>query len=406
MNSFNLKIFMDFFEKLQTIANDYYIEKKNFFDNALLGALKTKMCNNFTITKITIQSIILFLIFAIFWLIYDSLHQSYFYLKSNTYLLFKENSKLIDDPVFLQINNIYYLNDYFAIDINFFWFLFSAFFIIFKIYYLELYTDDNVFDKLKILCYLILIIGIVFYIVNYSYIISLGKRINVLNKLIYNNINIEFINSQKICNYLNKKSEYDYEFSYGKCNDLAYNYSSSKLYAYINLNINEIQELVGPINNLSVDKFKKLRDKKGVLYKDKIKSAIFTYQIISYYLDNDLIEEAKDFFSTYNLIYSGYTDAILKTRINPILFLRNNNIMLFDKSIQYNALMANSFGDNKKIYNLIYKEYSEIQNNIQNIIIDVYNICNYKMMSIYIYYLIIFILIILFVLYYIYTNYK
>jgi len=198
MNSFNLKIFMDFFEKLQTIANDYYIEKKNFFDNALLGALKTKMCNNFTITKITIQSIILFLIFAIFWLIYDSLHQSYFYLKSNTYLLFKENSKLIDDPVFLQINNIYYLNDYFAIDINFFWFLFSAFFIIFKIYYLELYTDDNVFDKLKILCYLILIIGIVFYIVNYSYIISLGKRINVLNKLIYNNINIEFINSQKI----------------------------------------------------------------------------------------------------------------------------------------------------------------------------------------------------------------
>jgi len=80
--------------------------------------------------------------------------------------------------------------------------------------------------------------------------------------------------------------------------------------------------------------------------------------------------------------------------------------MLFDKSIQYNALMANSFGDNKKIYNLIYKEYSEIQNNIQNIIIDVYNICNYKMMSIYIYYLIIFILIILFVLYYIYTNYK
>ena len=78
--------------------------------------------------------------------------------------------------------------------------------------------------------------------------------------------------------------------------------------------------------------------------------------------------------------------------------------MLFDKSIQYDNLMSNSLGDNKNIYNLIYKEYSDIQNNIQNIIIDVYNICNYKMISIYFYYFIILIIIILFVLYYIYNN--
>jgi hypothetical protein len=408
MSSFNFDIFMKFFEGLQYLTTKYYMEKKEFFDKVLLNAIQNStFCKNTKITELTIQSIIIFLLFAIFWLIYDSLHQSYYYVKSKSYLYFKENSKLIDDPVFIQINNLYYLNNYFAIDINFFWFLFTAFFIILKIYYLELFSDgEEVFDLLKTLCYLILIIGVIFYIINYSNIISLGKRVNVLNKLIYNNINIEFINSQKICNYLNKKSEYDYEFTYGKCNDIAYNYSASKLYAYINLNINEIQELVGPINNLSIEKFKKLKDKNGVLYKDKIKSAIFTYQIISYYLDNDLIEEAKDFFSTYNLIYSGYTDAILKTRINPILFLRSNNIMLFDKSIQYTTLMSDSFGDYKNIYNLIYKEYSDIQNNIQNIIIDVYNICNYKMISVYIYYFIIFILIVLFVFYYILKNLK
>jgi hypothetical protein len=68
--------------------------------------------------------------------------------------------------------------------------------------------------------------------------------------------------------------------------------------------------------------------------------------------------------------------------------------------------MSDSFGDNKNIYNLIYKEYSDIQNNIQNIIIDVYNICNYKMISVYIYYFIIFILIVLFVFYYILKNLK
>lgn len=409
MSSFNFDIFMKFFVGLQNLTTNYYMEKKIFFDNVLLNAVKNpRICKNKKIMELTVQSIIIFLLFAIFWLIYDSLHQSYYYVKSKSYLYFKENSKLIDDPVFIQINNLYFLNNYFAIDINFFWFLFAAFFIIVKIYFLEMFNDggESVFNMLNILCYLILIIGVIFYIINYSYIISLGKRVNVLNKLIYNNINVEFINSQKICNYLNKKSEYDYEFTYGKCNDIAYNYSASKLYAYINLNINEIQELVGSISNLSIDKFKKLKDKKGVLYKDKIKSAIFTYQIISYYLDNDLIEEAKDFFSTYNLIYSRYTDAILKTRINPILFLRNDNIMLFDKSIQYTNLMSNSFGDNKNIYNLIYKEYSEIQNNIQNIIIDVYNICNYKMISVYIYYFIIFILIVLFVLYYILTNIK
>ena len=404
---FNLKIFMDFLDSLLKLISKYYNEKKLFFDNVLSKALTgKKLCNNYRIMNFTIQSIILFLLFAIFWIIYDSVHQSYYYGISKSYLFFKDNARLIDDPVFIQIKNLFYLNSYFSIDVNFFWFLFTAFFIILKIYYLELFDDsgDDTFSMIKILCYLILIIGIIFYILNYNNITSLGKRINVLNKLIYNNINVDFINSQKICNYLNKKSDYDYDFTYGKCNDIKYNYSISRLYAYINSNIDEIQQTVGSINNINVSEFKKLKDKKGILYKDKIKSAIFTFQIINYYLDNDLIEEAKDFFSTYNLLYAGYTDAILKTRINPILFLRMKNIMLFDKSIQYDNLMSNSLGDNKNIYNLIYKEYSDIQNNIQNIIIDVYNICNYKMISIYFYYFIILIIIILFVLYYIYNN--
>ena len=66
--------------------------------------------------------------------------------------------------------------------------------------------------------------------------------------------------------------------------------------------------------------------------------------------------------------------------------------------------MENSFGGNKDIYNYIYKEYNSIQTNVQNIVVDIYNICSYKLISVYVYYIIIFILFILLIIYYIYNH--
>ena len=87
MSSFNFDIFMKFFEGLQYLTTKYYMEKKEFFDKVLLNAIQNSpFCKNTKITELTIQSIIIFLLFAIFWLIYDSLHQSYYYVKSKSYL--------------------------------------------------------------------------------------------------------------------------------------------------------------------------------------------------------------------------------------------------------------------------------------------------------------------------------
>ena len=58
-----------------------------------------------------------------------------------------------------------------------------------------------------------------------------------------------------------------------------------------------------------------LKDKKGKLYKDKIISALFTFQLVNYFIDNDLIEEAKDFFAAYNIFY-------LKESKNTFLMIR------------------------------------------------------------------------------------
>ena len=68
--------------------------------------------------------------------------------------------------------------------------------------------------------------------------------------------------------------------------------------------------------------------------------------------------------------------------------------------------MTISFGNNKEIYNYIYKEYNIIQTNVQNIVIDIYNICSYKLISIYVYYIIIFVIFVLIVIYYIYSHIK
>jgi hypothetical protein len=123
-------------------------------------------------------------------------------------------------------------------------------------------------------------------------------------------------------------------------------------------------------------------------------------------MDNDLHEEAKNFFSTFNLLYLHKSTNILRTRINPILYLRYDDLIIFNKLYEYNPQMEASFGGNKDLYNYVYKEYNNIQNNVQNIVIDIYNICSYKLISIYVYYFILFLILLILVSIYIYYNLK
>jgi len=168
----------------------------------------------------------------------------------------------------------------------------------------------------------------------------------------------------------------------------------TKLYKYIKSLISEIEQTKAPLSNLSVEEFKQLKDKNGRLYKDKIVSAFFTFQLLKYFVDNDLIEEAKTFFSAFNTIYTPNVN-LLRKKINPILYFRLDNMLLFDDIYSFDIRMSDSFNNNKLIYNYIYGEYYKIQDTIQNLVIKVFNIANKDLISIYVYYFILLIVIII-----------
>jgi len=393
------------------IINNYYYEKKDFYDLIIEINKQGKgiFCPQPELLGYIILTLLFFtLIFLLFWLLVKVIYNIYIYLKLTTFLYIKENPRLLDNPLFIQVSDIYYLNDYFSIDLSLLLFIIIAILILIIIYVLELATQKhprgfNHFTLIKYYCILIIITGITYYLIIYKNITALGKRMNAANNLIYNNINVDFVNSQKICNYLNKRNDFDYNFIYGKCNDVKNNISITKLYDYIKSITDDIQQNIAPINNITIEKFKTLKDKKGILYKDKIISALVTFQVLKYYIDNDLIDEAKEFFATYNLLYLKGIGS-LRQKINPILYLRFDDIMIFKKNYDYNPRMAYSFGDNKNIYNYIYSEFSRIQNNLQSIVVDIYNIVSYKLISIYAYYFIMFILLVIFIIIYIYNN--
>jgi len=311
------------------------------------------------------------------------------------YLYFKENEQFNDSPLLKQLENIYYVNEYITIDYSFLLFIITIIFILVKILIFEQITKDyEHFVYIKIFSYIVIIISILYYLMNYKAITLIGSGINSINRLIYSNINTEFINSQKICNYLFKKNDYDYDFSYGKCNHLRENFNMTKLYKYIKSIITEIEQTKSPVANLSIEEFKQLKDKNGKLYKDKLVSAFFTFQILKYFIDNDLVEEAKTFFSAFNIIYTPNVN-LLKKKINPLFYFRMDNIIIFDDIFSFDVMMGDSFNNNRTIFNYIYSEYNKIQDTIQNLVIKVFNIANKDLISIYVYYFILLLVIII-----------
>jgi len=401
------EIFQIIIAKIIYLAKTYYNNKKAFYDDIIDKNNRGDgiFCKEPRMLGEYILKIVFFLLlFSIFWLLVDTMYNLYIYLKLTLFSYIKENPRLIDSPLFIQVKKLYYFNDYFSIDLFFLLFVTTPIFILIKLWILEKAKGEyNHFNYLKVYCFLIMAIGLLYYLMVYKNITALGKRMNYVNNVIYNNINADFINSQKICNYLNKRSDFDYDFIYGKCNDIKSNMSISKLYNYIKTVTNDIQQNIAPMANISIEKFKTLKDKNGKLYKDKIISALFTFQIIKYYIDNDLVDEAKDFFAAYNIIYFNKINVV-RQKINPILYLRFDDIMFFTKNYDYNERMAESFGDNKDIYNYIYSEFSRIQNNVQNVVVDIFNIVSYKLISVYAYYFVMFIILVILLIIYIYNN--
>ena len=157
------------------------------------------------------------------------------------------------------------------------------------------------------------------------------------------------------------------------------------------------------LKSITLEKFLTLKNNKNIYYKDLLISSFFTYTFIKYYIDNNLFDSAKKIFSVSNLQSSFY-----RNRINPILDLSYDSI-LFNPSNNdlnfNNILMQEAFNNNKEIYYYVYNEYYELCSNIQNTIVNIYNICTHKTICMYYYYAIIYIIMLIIIIYYFIINY-
>ena len=402
---------------IDIIINKYFKEKYDFIIN-IIASFDVKASqhalgvgnsgSSLTVFKCTwIYKIYYYLLLLIFficciWIIYIIYIKNKYATNAYFSTLIKNQIKLKDIPEFNQIENIIYIADNLSFDYSLILFIIICCIIIAIVYYFqvilninEVYVEFNLLIPFIAVC---IIIGVIYFIYNLTHINFLSRRNNTLIQLIYNNINMQFINDQRLCNYLKKKNEFDDYFVHGNCNDVKSLFNIKKLYAYITTQINEIYS---KDNNVSIETFKQMKDSKGIFYKDRLQSAFFTFSIMKYYIDNNLLNEANNFFSTYNLMKLRF-----KPRINPILDLNYDSILFNSTDLDYSILeMQSAFNYNKDIYNYVYNDFYNTNSNIQKLIVDIYNICQYKMICIYYYYLLIGIIMFFIILYYFIKNY-
>jgi hypothetical protein len=394
--------------------NKYFGEKKLFIkemisiltDKALEESTKSsidkKTCD--IIYKIFYFSILFIFLLFIIIILYFIYINTYYSFNANIAKSLKNQLRLDDIPEFNQLKNIIYITDNFSFDFMFVIFIIIICIIIYFAYYFHYKLNiDNVYNEFNILLpflLLSLILGIVYYIYNFSYMNLVSRRMKNLLEMIYNNINLHFINSQNICNYISKKNKFDDYFISGKCNDIKYNFNQTKLYNYISEVINTAYN---KHNDLTLEKFKTLKDENGISYTDKLTSAFFTFILIRYFIDNNLLDEAKDLFSTFNLI-----KIKIMPRLNPILYLNTETILFTSKNelnFNNNPNLKKAFNRNKDIYNYVYNDYYNKISIIQELIVDIYNLCKYKMLSVYDYYSLLGFIIFCIIIYYFIINY-
>jgi hypothetical protein len=312
---------------------------------------------------------------------------------------FSTQIRLRDIPEFYQIKNIIYLNDIFSFDLSLIVLMLAAFSVICCCYYLN---DEPQFKKEKIkfkeefnlfiiFSIIIIISGFIYYSMNYNNLTDLSRRNNILITYFYKNINRDYIVTEKLCNYNERKDILDTDFKLNKCNDIELNFSIETLYRYVK---NIMNEIYNEDSEITIDKFKALQDKNGVFYKDRLSTAFFTFSLMYYYTSNNLYDEAKELFAKHN------------HSINPILDLNYESVLLNKPDLSYNNyLMQTAFNNNKDVYYFVYNEYYNISSEIQNLIVDIYNICKYRMISIYTYYNFVLFMMIVMIIYYLTINY-
>ena len=238
-----------------------------------------------------------------------------------------------------------------------------------------------------------------YYFYNYNNIINISSNNNMMMKLIYNNINADYLNLY-ICNYFNNSDITDIYFIYGQCNFKS-NYNNNKITDYIFSLITQIDSNPNTrVNTLSYDDFIKLKDSNGNNYYNKIKSAMLTDTILQYFISNNAYNNLARFFSITNTTNTNFLDDIYKYHLNPFVYLSSNNLTFLQSKYTYNESFQTTFHNNSNIFYQLLQDYNNLEYSITNIMVNIYNICSYNMISIYTFYLLLFIIMIIFIIVY------
>ena len=384
---------------------EYFNDKYNFFNdisatfNSDSNGKRSDYEKNCAFYKLIINFLlIILLLLSILYIIVYIFYSNYYSTNALLKEVFSKQLRLRDIPEFYQIKNILYINDILSFDLSLIMLMIAAFSVISCCYYLnneKQFKPNKIdfkgeFKLIIIFCILIIISGFIYYSINYNNLIDLSKRNNLLITFFYKNINRDYIVSENLCNYNKKKDILDGDFKLNKCNDIELNFSIESLYRYVK---NIMNEIYNEDSDMNINKFKSLKDNKGVFYKDKLSTAFFTFSLMYYYTSNNLYDEAKELFAKNN------------RSINPMLDLNYESVLLNRPDLSYNNyLMRTAFNNNKDIYFFVYNEYYNISSDIQNLIVDIYNICKYRMISIYTYYNFVLFMMLVIIIYYLTTK--
>lgn len=363
--------------KFKTIITNIYINEKNFF----VGIQEFDKNDD---AKYCLLIIIILMYIVIIATIFNyNIINFYKYLINQFLNSLRINSSLINYPEYSQILKLFHINDSISFNISaimYFILLLTIFLIIVYIWYSynDFYNNESII-YITIWSLLGTILMLTYIIINFYRTIELSNKNNLMIDLLYKHISYDYLDKTNICNY-NAKPDVNSikSFSLGKCNDL--NSNNSILISYIKDIIGELQSnySINIINITSINDFKSYVDANGISYYNKIIDVLFTNTLINYFIKNNLINEAADFFSKKNLKKS-YINKFFNTNnyINPITYIRFNDLALFESNYNYNNF--NSAISNKIIFYNIIQDYNKLQDNISNIITDVINICQYKL---------------------------
>jgi hypothetical protein len=373
-----------------------YINNINNLLNKFSDKSLTQVYNILNITgndlclKIYLVIALLVIHISVAYIFIKCLLYSIYFIYYRLTLIFRKNPSLYQSPLFGQMDDFSYYNQYFSYETYTIRYLFCILLVILGLTYINSKTsgklsDGGVFSYYKFIIIFIVIVFILivtYIFMNLSYIIRINNILNNLNKKIYDNLNIELL--PLVCDYTeNKKNTVD--FSYGKCNNIRSD--KSKLWEYISTVALEMNSKYGIDNMISFNEeyiknpekakkeiLLKWVDDNDVSYYDKILRAMVTHSLINYFIENNLRYEGGEFFSIYNTINSNIIEEFLKKRLNPFLYLKTKNLMLINYIYKDN--ISSLLNDN--IFNLLKNDYDEIKDEITNGIIEAHDLFYYS----------------------------